>query len=297
VTLEVRFLGVFLLVRPADEDTQLARILIPNAIDPTHHEDGDPAVKHYPFLVRDDDAAACSVPAKPRTLLDLHRTEVSFRFDRDQEPGATSPTKPSSLDWTKYDENPLIRMRPRVSEDIRLRKDLSPFTTPDPRLGARIVLDRGAFSTCKPSGTTAKFMIRGKLLGKPNDEDDLTEAISLTCLVLNVPAVFVDFRTAADAPWETIELKEIGARPIRLTIGNLCADNPRKWPLCADSPCTDGEAVDHDFKWMYRLFEHVDGNWPPDRRKYFPVPVGVCGPSPRGATTSTCWGGECGPFC
>lgn len=292
MVLEVRFMGIFLLVRPRDGADQVARILIPNCIDPPVHEDGDAAEKHYPFLVRDDQAVHCVVPKSPTSAFDIHRKEISFRFDPDQAPGTTAP---AGLNWDQYQQRPLIQMRSKVSDQLQLRQNLSPFDTPDARLGARITLDRGAFSTCKADGTASKYVLRGKLIGQ---DVEITEGISLVCTIDGLDDVFVDYKSAENGPWETLHLRDAGSGVMRLTIGNLCADSPSKWSTCAASPCRHGESIDHDFKWLYRLFTYNGGDWPDDLHGYFPVPVGICADATaRGATTSTCWGGDCGDFC
>lgn len=297
MNLEIRFLGVFLLIRPkaaAPPDQQVARVLIPNTIDAPSHEDGDRGVKHYPFLVRDDTATACQKPSNPQPLLELHHTEVMFRFDPDQAPGTPQP---SQMNWAPYLAHPLIAMR-SIHPELRVRRNLSPFDRgPDPRLGARITLDRGNFGSCPHDGSAAEYRLNGRMT--PNSPQ-INPAAQLTWFVTNVPAVFIDFRRTETADWDTLQIKS-GSGTVRLTVGHLCTDHPSKWHECGTSECVGGQAVDDDFKWLYRLLELRTGSWPTDRRNYFSVPIGLCAPDPnvgrRGATTSTCFGGDCGDDC
>jgi hypothetical protein len=289
--LEVRFMGIFLLVRPRSGAEPVARILIPNAIDPTVHEDGDPAVKHYPFLVRDDNAASCAVPKKPQTLLDLHRTEVVFRFDDEKDAGTIVP---ADGHWDAYRARPLIGMRTRIGAALKLRSMASPIEAAETRLGSLLHLVGGKFETCPPDGSAVEYRLKGRMTPL---EPVITEGIHLTWTVEDVDSVSIDYRSLKDPTWRSMPVAANGADTIGLTVGNLCADNPRRWHECGEQPCENGEAVDDDFKWMYRLFE-IEGGWPTDRRHYFSVPTGLCAPDKtRGATTSTCWGGDCGEFC
>jgi hypothetical protein len=321
MNLELKIFGVFLLSRGAlDDMSSPATILIPNCFDRSTHEDDTLATPHHPFLVvhptKIDDCVVTGTGA-PESLKYM---ECVLRFDPDAEPGNGGDV---DVDWGPYSSRPLVQIHtfhPRLC----IRDHLSPFMDgPEARLTCQLTIPRGTFQTCAADGTAKRYELRGQLAQRPQVGVGM-----LRCTVRDVPAAFLDYRTSADGDWRFIDLSPATGDTAYASIGNLCTDNPLKWPDCHIQDCVNDEVEDLDFKWIYRLLLPCEtGKWPDDLEGFFSYPVGFCNSSDledgapgdvhahavaaaashthgdgatsasfEGATTSTCWGGEC-EFC
>lgn len=265
-TLEVEFSGLCLYLLHPD-GTQIG-IVMPdgrtaddkNAPDLTHL-DGTPAKSHVGYL-RFDLANTGAFPQKETRKHPTYEAIHLFNFEE--------------LDFGLGDHQPLKTPElhvPDVGEFASLLDTVPKLFTdsPPPELLMRTILQGGSIDsnpadelwTIDTKFNAKKTTVKGKFAGFST----WTRRVDASQLVLRIKN------------WKGIENSVIVLRPnepegtIKLTVANLCAENPMEWPELGLR--VFGGPVDDDFKWFYRLLKHPKGPFQTLTSKAKPLPAPI----------------------
>ena len=288
VTLSVEFAGVCLHVIHREREfvpgekpppTFQVSVLMPTCVPTadgrvnTKHEDGDIGARHVPYLLMDLANLDVDQRVMPGLVADGPRFQVVRRLSREElflkpeEPqGSIIELKPDPLplpDLSLY--KGAIRLKDLLSEIPRFER---------PELNVRMVLKGGTLAAVplggsdeggrRPVGGSIKAEERSQKPDWDKNPEDWAGSIIWTRDIKkdSLPEGFLEIGIRSfdsDKPNPPLRLRPVtrsdGKEVIQLKIANLCETNPLEWKEFEHKLQKD----DVDGKWVFRLFEAVNG--------------------------------------
>jgi hypothetical protein len=261
--LSIEFCGLCLFVQ--DPEGRGVGVLMPDArarpgAPPMRHADGSAAVPHVGYL-RFNLANLAGMNPFPTNSIDDPPFEGVHRFNREVlDLGLGPHPQPVVVDelaWPDF---------ARIDQNLHLLPGLFRDPIPSQQLLMRMILSDGTFTAHVP-GSNWKFPTTAN--GKPAYQGQFASVITWS---REMPgnSLPIQIRPFGNGHGTQLQLSPVDGI-VQLKIANLCAENPLEWPELK-LRIIQGED-DHDFKWLYRLFDTNDKRLTVAANGKRPIPV------------------------